>query len=542
MPTICYRLRVSNEQSSPSDQPDTGSGDVSAAAAAVAANRPRTVVARSLAEIAAQLPSARVAGAAQVTGIALSTAAVQPGDLFLAQPGARTHGARFVADAVAAGAVAVLTDEEGAAIVTAAPGLAELARIVVDEHPRRFLGALAAWFYGHPAHALKTIGITGTQGKTSTTYLVDAARQSFRSGVIGSMGTRIDGVAVPSTLTTPEAPQMHALLALMSERGVEVVSSEVSSHAITMGRVDGLRFDVGVFLNLGHDHRDFHGTQEAYLLAKRELLTSAMSRVALVNIDDRAGRRLHAEPELNTQSFSVTERDADWRALDIELRLDGSSFTVVGPEGQSARFTTPLVGEFSVSNILAAVAALDIVGHPLSASVDGISTFTGVEGRVQFVPVDAEFQVVIDAGHKPEAINALLRAMRPLTSGRIITVIGSNGNRDVHKRPLMGRFAAMASDIVIVTDDNPADEDPATIRRAVVAGTRGSRAEVFDVGGRAEAIHTAVELAGEGDLIAIVGKGDERHQIMRDGVIVPHSDPDEVEWALRRRAAAASEG
>ncbi|QRY41301.1 UDP-N-acetylmuramoyl-L-alanyl-D-glutamate--2,6-diaminopimelate ligase [Microbacterium hominis] len=536
---------MSIEQSCAPEPSDAGTSSTAGVVAAVV-NRPDHVTPRTLDEVAARLPSARVTGSATVTGISLTTASTRAGDLFLAQPGARTHGARFVSAAVAAGAAAVLTDAEGAAIIAETPGLDQLARIVVDEHPRRFLGALAAWFYGYPAQALKTIGITGTQGKTSTTYLVDAARGSVRSGVIGSMGTRIDGVAVPSTLTTPEAPQMQALLALMRERGVEVVSSEVSSHAITMNRVAGLHFDVGVFLNLGHDHRDFHGTQEAYLLAKRELLTSAMSGVGLVNVDDRAGRRLHADPELHTQSYSVTGREADWRAVDVALGLHGSSFTVVGPEGQSARFTTPMVGEFSVSNIVAAVAALDIVGHPLSASVAGIATFTGVEGRVQFVPVDAPFQVVIDAGHKPEAINALLRAMRPLTPARIITVIGSNGNRDMHKRPLMGRFAAMASDIVIVTDDNPADEDPATIRRAVVAGTRGSRAQVFDVAGRAEAIHKAVELAEDGDLIAIVGKGDERHQIVRDGLIVPHSDPDEVEWALQRRraaaAAAASEG
>ena len=192
-----------------------------------------------------------------------------------------------------------------------------------------------------------------------------------------------------------------------------------------------------------------------------------------------------------------------------------------------------------MSNILAAVAALDRVGYPLERSVAGLADFTGPEGRVQFVPVDADFRVVIDAGHKPEAINALLCALRPATPGRIITVIGSNGNRDAHKRPLMGRFSAMASDIVIVTDDNPADEDPALIRKAVVAGTRGSSAQVFDVAGRAEAIHHAVDLAQPGDLLVIVGKGDERHQIMAHG-IVPHSDPDEVEWALARRRGAAA--
>lgn len=494
----------------------------------VAANRPTHVSARSLDAIAAHAPGAQVIGAAQVTGIAQSTAMLRPGDLFVALGGARTHGAEFAAEAIAAGARAILTDAAGAAMLDPA-----IAQIVVED-PRSVLGVLSAWIYDQPAQALKTIGVTGTQGKTSTTFLVDAALGSQHSGVIGSMGARIDGVAVPSTLTTPEAPQLHALLARMREDRVRYACAEVSSHAITMNRVAGLVFDVGVFLNLGHDHRDFHGTQESYRAAKRQLLTRQMSRRALVNADDGTGRRFLEDPELSAQSFSVTGRPADWRAVDIRMDADGSRFTVVGPAGQRADFTTPMPGEFSISNILAAVAALDMVGHPLQASVDGVARFTGVEGRVQFVPVDADFRVVIDAGHKPEAVNALLCAMRPITEGRIITVIGSNGNRDPHKRPLMGRFAAMASDIVIVTDDNPADEDPAVIRRAVVAGTRGSRADVLDVGGRAEAIHRAVELARAGDMIVIVGKGDERHQITADG-IVPHSDPDEVEWALRQR-------
>ncbi|GAA3023927.1 UDP-N-acetylmuramoyl-L-alanyl-D-glutamate--2,6-diaminopimelate ligase [Microbacterium dextranolyticum] len=494
--------------------------------------RPRRETPHGLGEIAREVGASDVRGGAVATGVALSTQTVVPGDLFIALPGARTHGAAYADEAIAHGAVAVLTDTAGAALLP--DGVPTV--VVADVRP--VLGPLAAWFYGFPADTLKTIGITGTQGKTSTSYLVDAALGSRHSGVIGSMGARIDGEPLPSKLTTPESVQFQALLARMGELGAQVVVSEVSSHAIAMHRLDGMVFDVGIFLNLGHDHLDFHGTQQAYRDTKRELFTSRMSRRGLVNIDDQTGRRFHADPELNVESFSIEGRDADWRAIDIDLGPDGSSFTVVGPEGQSARFTTPIPGTFTVSNILSAVAALDRVGHPLEASVAGIARFTGVEGRVQFVPVDADFRVVIDAGHKPEAINALLCALRPSVPGRLITVIGSNGDRDAHKRPLMGRFSAMASDVVIVTDDNPASEDPALIRRAVVRGTRGSSAEVHDVAGRAEAIHVAVDLARAGDMIVIVGKGDERHQIMADG-IVPHSDPDEVEWALARRRAAA---
>jgi len=487
---------------------------------------PSAGVRASLAQIAQRLPGSRVEGDVEVTGIAMSTGSVSPGDLFVALPGLKSHGAQYVGDALAAGAAAVLTDPVGERMLAA-----DTPRVVVDE-PRAILGRLSAWMLGHPANDMKTIGITGTQGKTTTAFLVDAAMESRHSGVIGSMGTRIDGEPVPSALTTPEAPALHALLARMRDHGVQVMASEVSSHAVTMGRVDGLLFDVGVFLNLGHDHLDFHVTHADYRAAKRQLLTPAMSRQALVNMDDPTGRRFLADPELSALSFSVTGRTADWRASDIEMDMTGSRFTVTGPEGQRQRFRTRLIGTFNVSNTLAAVAALSLAGRPLADAVDGLAAFGGVEGRVQFVPIDAKFGVVIDAAHKPEAINALLVALRPATCGRIITVIGSNGDRDRHKRPLMGRFAATASDIVIVTDDNPSSEDPADIRRAVVAGTHGASATVYDVAGRAEAIHRAVSLARPGDMVVIVGKGDERHQITAQG-IVPHSDPDEVERALR---------
>lgn len=497
----------------------------------LSASRPRVRPTVRLTEIAAHVRATQWSGDTVIGGVALSSSLIEPGDLFVALPGAKGHGAAYAPLAVAAGARAVLTDPAGAVLLEP-----DTPQMVVPD-PRAVIGDLSAWIYGYPARDLATIGITGTQGKTSTTFLVDAALQSAHSGVIGSMGARIDGVAVPSALTTPEAPTLQALLARMREDGVRVVASEVSSHAVAMRRTDGMCFDIGAFLNLGHDHRDFHGTQQHYREMKRALLTADLSHHALVNIDDATGRRFAADPDLRTTTFSATGRDADWSAVDVAVTGRGSSFTVVGPGGGRERFRVQQPGLFSVSNAVAAIASLATIGVPLASMVDGIAGFAGVEGRVQFVPVDAPFDVVIDAAHKPEAINGVLRALRSYTTGRIITVIGSNGDRDAQKRPLMGRLAATASDIVIVTDDNPASEDPALIRRAVLAGTVGSAAVVHEVAGRAEGIHRAVHLAGPGDMLVIVGKGDERHQITADG-IVPHSDPDEVHRALGMEAGA----
>lgn len=492
------------------------------------ANRPARPPHHHLSDVARQLPRAVLHGEATVSGISLNTRDVVAGDLFVAAPGSRTHGAHYAPDALAAGAVAVLTDEEGAALL--APGTPH----VVSSEVRRELGGLSAWLYGHPAEAFTTVGITGTQGKTTTTHVLAAAAGEKRSAVVGSMGTRIGGVPVVSALTTPEAPQLHALFAVMREQGIAVATAEVSSHAIPLGRIDGFRFDVGVFLNIGHDHRDFHGDQANYLAAKRELLTRARSRRALVSVDSSAGRRLAADPELSALTFSVDGADADWTATCTTTGRAGSSFMVRGPEGQHQEFRTKLSGRFNVSNTLSAIAALVESGFAIEELVPGLAEFDGIEGRVQYVDVDADFTLVLDAGHKPEAINALLVALRPETEGRIITVIGSNGDRDAHKRPLMGRFAATASDIVVVTDDNPATEDPAIIRAAVMAGARSTSAELHEVSGRAEAIHLAVSLTRPGDTLVIVGKGDERHQIMAHG-IVPFSDPDEVRKALAAR-------
>ncbi|MFT3798825.1 Mur ligase family protein [Microbacterium sp.] len=493
--------------------------------------------ARSLDELAAAVPGARVCGSAVVSGISVSTATVQPGDLFAAVRGARTHGALHVGDAIARGAVAVLTDAEGEALVPDA-----VPRIVVDE-PRCRLGALSAWFYGNPAAALTTIGITGTQGKTTTTHLVSAALGHRHAGVIGSMGALIDGEPVASALTTPEAPSLQRMLAQMRERGVTTVAMEASSQGIVQHRTAALQFDVGVMLNLGHDHRDVHGDQESYYAAKRSLLTRASSRQSLVCIDTSVGRRMARDAELDAATLSIVRPEADWFADEVRDTAAGTQFVLRTPTGDRIPFTTPLRGEFHVTDIVAAVAALALVGHDPAEARPGIAAFAGVEGRMQFLDLDPDLTVVIDAGHKPEAINALLVALRKIVTGRLICVIGSNGNRDAHKRPLMGRFAGTASDVVVVTDDNPAHEDPALIRAAVAAGARSTSAEVYDVAGRGPAIRFAVSLARPGDALVVVGKGDERHQIMAHG-IVPHSDPDEivqglVESPLRAPRAAA---
>ncbi|MEN2741127.1 UDP-N-acetylmuramoyl-L-alanyl-D-glutamate--2,6-diaminopimelate ligase [Microbacterium sp. X-17] len=497
------------------------------------ANRPARPPQRSIAEVASQLPGGHVHGDAVVTGLSISGSSTVPGDLFVAARGARTHGARHAPEALAAGAVAVLTDEEGAALLD--PGTPH---VVMPASPRTVLGPLSAWFYDHPAEAMTTVGITGTQGKTTTTYLVAAALADRHTGVIGSIGTRIDGVPIPSSLTTPEAPQLHALLALMRERGVRTVAAEVSSHSLVQGRVDGLRFDVGIFLNLGHDHLDFHGDQASYLEAKRELLLPAHSAHGLVCVDSSVGRRLAADPGLDARSFSIANSGADWFAEAIREDAAGTTFTVRGPDGARQEFRTPLRGDFHTTDILAAVAALAESGHPLPELAEAIAGYPGVEGRMQFLDLDPELKVVVDAGHKPEAINALLVALRPMTDGRVITVMGSNGNRDAHKRRLMGRLTAMASDILVVTDDDPEHEDPAEIRRVVIDGTRSTEAEVLEEGDRARAIRLAVSLCRPGDVLAVVGKGNNHYQLLAEGWTY-FNDEEQIAAALREHPLRA---
>jgi UDP-N-acetylmuramoyl-L-alanyl-D-glutamate--2,6-diaminopimelate ligase len=510
---------------------------------AVAATRPQRPPRVTLHELRAALPEgSTITGddTTVVTGVSLSTQRLLQGDLYAALPGARVHGIDFVADALDSGAVAVLTDEVGASRVRPGSPLLAGVPVIVTPEPRRILGQLAAKVYGEPAAALRMIGVTGTQGKTTTTRLLEGGlqRAGVTAGVIGTVGTRIAGKDVKTSLTTPEAPDLHALFARMREQKVKACAMEVSSHALVLGRVDGVVFDVAVFLNLGRDHLDFHRDLADYYAAKASLFTPERARLALVNIDDEHGRRLAREARIPVRTFSASplHSDADWRAVDVELGPQGSTFTVVGPD-TSFEARCPLPGDFNVANTLAAVAAAAEAGLDAQRVAGAIGQGGGVPGRLERVEAGQDFTVVVDYAHKPDAVEAAIRTLRPLTDGRLIVVIGAGGDRDTGKRRVMGEIAARLADLVVVTDDNPRTEDPATIRAAVLAGaTRGS-ADVREVGDRRAAIGEAVAAARAGDIVLIAGKGHETGQEVA-GTVHPFDDRNVAREALltRRRA------
>jgi UDP-N-acetylmuramoyl-L-alanyl-D-glutamate--2,6-diaminopimelate ligase len=471
----------------------------------------------------------------QVTGVTLSSQRVLPGDLYAALPGARAHGATFAAGAVEAGAVAVITDPSGA---ERCQGLG--VPVLVVESPRALLGKLAAHVYGEPSRDLQLVAVTGTQGKTTVSRLAESGLQAsgIAAAVVGTNGTRIDGSDVKSSLTTPEAPDLHALFALMRESGVRGCVMEVSSHALVMGRVDGVVFDVAVFTNLGRDHLDFHADVEEYFAAKASLFTPGRARTGLANIDDAHGRRLVEEATIPMRTFSISGRDADWTAHDIELTQTGSRFAVRTPDGSTLPASVELAGDFNVSNALAAIAALSEVGFDPRVAADGIAAVRGVAGRLERVDAGQDFLVVVDYAHKPDAVAAALRTLRPVTSGRLIMVLGAGGDRDTGKRPVMGEIAAGLSDVLVVTDDNPRTEDPAAIRAAMLAGAAtvpdAERAEVHECGGRREAIRMAVSLARAGDTVIVAGKGHETGQEI-NGTVHPFDDKAVLLEELSRR-------
>jgi UDP-N-acetylmuramoyl-L-alanyl-D-glutamate--2,6-diaminopimelate ligase len=467
----------------------------------------------------------------RVTGVTLRSQDVHQGDLFAALPGASSHGARFAADAVRLGAVAVLTDQAGAAAMAGID-----VPVLVHPTPRAVLGELAAGVYGRPSEHVRVIGVTGTSGKTTTTYLVEAGLRAAGRvvGLIGTVGIRIDGRDEPSTLTTPEAPDLQALLAVMVERGIDTVVMEVSSHALTQGRVDAMHFAVGGFTNLSRDHLDFHPTMEAYLDAKAKLFdpqSSTHADLSVVCVDDEGGRTIATRAE-HPVTVSASGADADWRVEEIRsVEGGGQEFLAVDPAGVHHGLRTCLPGHYNVANCLLATALLDAVGVSPEQAAPGLRTAT-VPGRLQPIDRGQGFLALVDYAHKPGALRAVLETLRGQTSGRLAVVFGAGGNRDHGKRAPMGSTAAELADLVVVTDDNPRDEDPADIRAAIVEGAAGSGTEIVEIGDRRAAIEFAVAWARDGDVVLVAGKGHEAGQTSH-GQTRPFDDRDELARALR---------
>lgn len=486
----------------------------------------------------------------EVTGVTLRAQDVAPGDLFAALPGERTHGIRFADQAIAAGARSVLTDPEGRAELTRVLGPDASCAVLIHPDPRAVLGPVSARIYGYPSQRLKLIGITGTSGKTSTAYMVEAAllAAGHSVGLIGTVQTRIDGVAQPSSLTTPEAPTLQAMLAAMLERGVDAVVMEVSSHALALGRVDGAHFAIGAFTNLSQDHLDFHHSMRAYFDAKARLFAPASSTHAVrsvICVDDEWGRRMVEVARENRQSDPVTvstaEIGAGWHAGPSTVDPSGIQHaTVTTPTGGSIDLTVGLPGRYNVANALLAVAIASGAGVPTSTAVKAVAQ-VAVPGRLERVDRGQDFLVVVDYAHKPAALEAVIATLRAQTHGRIAVVVGAGGDRDTGKRPMMGEIAARGADLAIITDDNPRTEDPATIRAEVLAGVHvaaDATAEVREIGDRAEAIAAAITWAQTDDVVLIAGKGHETGQEI-DGVKHPFDDRVIAGAALDERSGAA---
>lgn len=471
--------------------------------------------------------------------ISLNSAELKEGSLFAALPGLHAHGAEYAADTPAA---AILTDHAGHKLLHAK---GETRPVIEVEDIRAILGDVSAAIFGHPSQDLAVLGVTGTSGKTTTTYLLEAGLMAagHKVGIIGTTGTRINGVPVPTKLTTPEAPKLQELFALMRNEGCTHVVMEVSSHAISLGRIAGTRFVVGGFTNLSQDHLDFHNTMEEYFEAKAGFFR-ADSRLraekAVVMIDDAWGEKMAAVAGADSLTVGTTGAQADAMVSEVTTTPAGlQEFTLaIGSETFTVDLALP--GQFNVANAALAVTMAHSAGCDVDAFIKGIAE-VGVPGRMERIDEGQDFLAVVDYAHKPAAVTAVVESVKAQTSGRVAVVLGAGGDRDATKRPLMGSAAVALADYVVITDDNPRSEDPALIRQAVLAGAEAEQKKVShnpvveEIGDRGQAIIAAVEWAQTGDAIIVAGKGHENGQLVGD-VNHPFDDREHVRDALRARA------
>ena len=463
-------------------------------------------------------------GDIKISGIAINAAQVIKGDIFVALAGRKTHGANFVDQAIQNGAVAVLSDKK---LDLSIPSF-------IHPSPREILGELSAWVYDQPFTKLTSVGITGTNGKTTTSNILKQIWQlsGLNPGLIGTLGVEVGGQLLDGLRTTPEADELQALAALMVSKDLTHLVMEVSSHGLDQLRVKGAKFKVVAFSNLTQDHLDYHKNMDNYFLAKAKLFSKEYAESAVINIDDEYGLKLSNQVTIPTQTVSRNNKNANWYYEKIESKISGFEIEINSRDGKKISGKFPLIGEFNLDNLLLAVALASKAGLGEAKISSAITKLVSVPGRLEQIKVGQEFIALVDYAHTPDAVARVLEIANKLTKGKVIAVLGCGGDRDISKRPLMGQALFVGSDKAIFTSDNPRSESSNEILKAMVAGIDLAE-KGFVIKDRRAAIDFAVEQASVGDFVLVLGKGHESGQEV-NGIITPFDDRIELADSIKR--------
>ena len=461
-----------------------------------------------------------------ISGVSINAQKVVPGDLFIAFAGANTHGISYLEQAISNGAVAVLSDKK---IEASIPSF-------IHPKPREIVGAISAWLYGHPFESLKAVGITGTNGKTTTANLVKQIWQlnSIKSGLIGTLGVEIADEKLESARTTPEADDLQAIAAAMVEQGCKNLVMEVSSHAIDQGRIKGANYEVVAFSNLTQDHLDYHLSMENYFQAKANLFATEYAKAAVINIDDSYGKKLSKQVKIPVVTVSRKESTADLYLAKAEIKNGLYQVEIKSKSGESLSENFELLGDYNLDNLLLAVAIANSAGLSLDKIASTISKLQSVPGRLESVNAGQKFTALVDYAHTPDAVERVIATVKSATSGKIIGVLGCGGDRDASKRSLMGHALFNGCDLAIFTSDNPRSESAEAILKQMTAGIDLGKKGLVEID-RKSAIDLAVENAQSGDVVLLMGKGHESGQEV-NSVVTPFDDRVELAESIKRLA------
>ena len=461
-----------------------------------------------------------------ISGVSINAQKVVPGDLFIAFAGANTHGISYLEQAISNGAVAVLSDKK---IEASIPSF-------IHPKPREIVGAISAWLYGHPFESLKAVGITGTNGKTTTANLVKQIWQlnSIKSGLVGTLGVEIADEKLESARTTPEADDLQAIAAAMVEQGCKNLVMEVSSHAIDQGRIKGAKYEVVAFSNLTQDHLDYHLSMENYFQAKANLFATEYAKAAVINIDDSYGKKLSKQVKIPVVTVSRKDSTADWYLAKAEIKNGLYQVEIKSKSGEILSENFALLGDYNLDNLLLAVAIVSSAGLSLDKIASTISKLQSVPGRLESINAGQKFTALVDYAHTPDAVERVIATVKSATSGKIIGVLGCGGDRDASKRSLMGHALFNGCDLAIFTSDNPRSESAEAILKQMTAGIDLGKKGLVEID-RKSAINLAVENAQSGDVVLLMGKGHESGQEV-NSVVTPFDDRVELAESIKRLA------